>query len=66
MAHATTDLTHVRQGVPRPPLESGDNGGHTGQLCMDVDGQHFRVRTGTFSTQWRPDTPSHRHLTVVW
>ena len=33
---------------------------------MDVDGQRFRVRTAQFSTQWLPDTPSNRHLTVVW
>ena len=66
MAHDTTDLTQVRQGVPRPPLDSGDNGGHPGQLCMDVDGQHFRVRTAWCSTQWLPDTPSNRHLTLVW
>jgi transposase-like protein len=66
MVHDTTALTQVRQGVPRPPPELGDNGGPPGQLCIDVDGQRFRVRTARFSTQWLPDTPSNRHLTVVW
>jgi hypothetical protein len=33
---------------------------------VEVDDQRFRVRTARFSTQWLPDTPSHRHLTVVW
>jgi transposase-like protein len=31
-----------------------------------VDGQRFRVWTAWFTTQWLPDTPSNRHLTVVW
>ena len=33
---------------------------------VEVDGSHFRVRTAQFSTQWLPDTPSNRHLTLVW
>jgi hypothetical protein len=33
---------------------------------MEVDGQRFRVRAPRFSTQWLPDTPSHRRMTVVW
>jgi len=33
---------------------------------VEVDGQRFRVRTARCSTQWLPDTPSNRHLTLVW
>jgi hypothetical protein len=33
---------------------------------VEVDGQRFRVQTPRVSTQWLPDTPSNRHLTVVW
>jgi len=31
-----------------------------------VDGPRFRVRTAKFATRWRPETPSHRHLPLVW
>jgi hypothetical protein len=31
-----------------------------------VAGQRVRVQTPRFSTQWLPDTPGNRHLTVVW
>ena len=51
MAHDTTLPAPVR-ALPPPSVE--------------VDGQHFRVRTARCSTQWLPDTPSHRHLTLVW
>jgi transposase-like protein len=34
--------------------------------CVEVEGPRFRVRTSRVSTQWLPDTPSNRHLTVVW
>jgi hypothetical protein len=33
---------------------------------VDGDGPRFRVQTTRVSTQWLPDTPSNRHLTVVW
>jgi hypothetical protein len=33
---------------------------------VEVDGQRFRVRTARCSTPWLPDTPSNRHLTLVW
>jgi hypothetical protein len=33
---------------------------------VEVDGQRFRVQSARFSTQWLPDTPSHRHLTLGW
>jgi transposase-like protein len=33
---------------------------------VEEDGQRFRVQTPRVSTQWLPDTPSNRHLTVVW
>ena len=52
MAHDTTLAVEQGDG-PAPPR-------------VAVDGPRFRVRTATFSTQWLPDTPSNRHLTVVW
>ena len=52
MAHDTT--LAVEQGDGPAPLR------------VEVDGPRFRVRTAKFSTQWLPDTPSNRHLTVVW
>ncbi|MGH8066350.1 MAG: hypothetical protein ACRERE_14165 [Candidatus Entotheonellia bacterium] len=33
---------------------------------LEVEGQRFRVWTSRVATQWLPDTPSNRHLTVVW
>lgn len=45
---------------------AADQGRGTGRLRVDVDGQRFRVRTPEVSTQWLLDTPSNRHLTVVW
>jgi len=52
MAHDTT--LSVEQGDdPAPPR-------------VEVDGPRFRVRTARFATQWLPDTPSNRHLMVVW
>ncbi|MBI3328539.1 MAG: hypothetical protein HYZ81_17790 [Nitrospinae bacterium] len=52
MAHDTT--LAVEQGdAPAPPR-------------VEVDGPRFRVRTAPCATQWLPDTPSHRHLTLVW
>ena len=44
-------------------VEPGDG---PAPLRVEVDGPRFRVRTAKFSTQWLPDTPSNRHLTVVW
>jgi len=52
MAHDTTVAVEQGDG-PAPPR-------------VEVDGPRFRVRTAKFSTQWLPDTPSNRHLTVVW
>jgi len=52
MAHDTTVTVEQGDG-PAPPR-------------VEVDGPRFRVRTAKFSTQWLPDTPSNRHLTVVW
>src|SRR6266852_798888 len=52
MPHDTT--LAVEQGAdPAPPR-------------VEVDGSRFRVRTAQLSTQWLPDTPSNRHLTLVW
>jgi transposase-like protein len=33
---------------------------------VEVEGQRFRVRTPQLATQWLPDTPGNRHMTVVW
>jgi transposase-like protein len=33
---------------------------------VEVEGPRFRVRSAMCSTQWLPDTPSNRHLTLVW
>jgi hypothetical protein len=52
MADDTTILVGQGQGPEWPSVE--------------VAGPRFRVRTPRFSTQWLPDTPSHRHMTVVW
>jgi hypothetical protein len=51
MTHDTT--LAVEQGDAPVPLR------------VEADGSRFRVRTAQFSTQWLPDTPSHRHLTLV-
>jgi hypothetical protein len=66
MAHDTTGLTQVRAVIPRPPRAAVAPAQGLGGPCVDVDGQRFRVRTPRFATQWLPDTPSNRHLTVVW
>lgn len=52
MAHDTTRAVEPGDG-PAPPR-------------VEVDGPRFRVRTAQCSTQWLSDTPSNRHLTVVW
>ena len=66
MTDDTTLPTHVRQGLPSPSGESLDPGHNTGRRIVDVDGQRFRVRTAGCCTPWLPETPSHRHLTLVW
>jgi transposase-like protein len=52
MAHDTT-LAVAQGDDPAPPR-------------VEVEGPRFRVRTATFSTPWLPDTPSNRHLALVW
>ena len=37
-----------------------------GGLSVEVNDQRFRVHTPRFATQWLPDMPSNRHLTLVW
>ena len=66
MAHHTTLPAPKREGIARPPGGSLDPGQGTGGLSVERDGQRCRVQTATFSTQWLPDTPSNRHLTIVW
>jgi transposase-like protein len=66
MTHGTTLPGPMCKGSPRPACEAIDTGHNTGQLRVEVDSQRFRVRTPRVSTQWLPDTPSNRHLTVVW
>ena len=45
---------------------TGDRGRDRGRLRVEVEGWRFRVLTPEISTRWLPDTPSNRHLTVVW
>jgi len=45
---------------------SADSEPDTGRPGVEVAGPRFRVRTPKVATQWLPDTPSHRHLMVVW
>ncbi len=52
--------------MPRPPRASLDHGQGPAGPSVEVDGQRFRVRTARCSTQWLPDTPSNRPLTLVW
>jgi transposase-like protein len=66
MAHRTTLPTHVHTAVCSPPRVSVAPQPGTGGPSVDVEGQRFRVRTAKVSTQWLPDTPSNRHLAVVW
>jgi hypothetical protein len=66
MVHGTTLPTSVRNGLPSPPHKSLDQGHSPERPSVEVDGRRFRVRTARFSTQWLPDTPSNRHLMVVW
>jgi transposase-like protein len=66
MAHGTTLPAPVREVIPRSPRALVDPGQEPGGLRVEVDGQRFRVQSARFSTQWLPDTPSNRHLTLVW
>ena len=52
MVHDTTSSVDLEQATEGPSVE--------------VEGQRFRVHTPRFATQWLPDTPSNRHLTLVW
>jgi transposase-like protein len=66
MAHRTPIPVQGGTGVPSPACEARETGHSTGRLRVEVDGQRFRVQTPRVATQWLPDTPSNRHLTVVW
>jgi hypothetical protein len=52
MTYDTTRSADLEQDMGRPDVE--------------VAGPRFRVWTSKFATQWLPDTPSNRPLTVVW
>jgi hypothetical protein len=66
MSHGTTTPAPMRNEILRPPHESSAQGYDTGRLSVEVAGQRFRVRTPQLATQWLPDTPGNRHMTVVW
>src|SRR3989442_6752723 len=66
MDHDTTLPAPVRSALPSPARTAVDPRPGTGGPSVDVDGRRFRVRTPKVSTQWLPDTPSNRHLAVVW
>jgi transposase-like protein len=66
MNHGTTTPAHMRNELRRPPHESSAQGSDRGRLSVEVEGQRFRVRTPQLATQWLPDTPGNRHMTVVW
>ena len=66
MAHGTTLPAPVREVMPHSPRALVDPGQEPGGLRGEVDGPRFRVQSARVSTQWLPDTPSNRHLTVVW
>lgn len=66
MAHPTTLPVPKRAGIAPLPGGSLDPGQDTGGLSVARDGQRFRGQPATFSTPWLPDTPSNRHLTIVW
>jgi len=52
--------------MPHDTTVAVEQGDDPAPLGVEVDGSRFRVRTAQFSTQWLPDTPSNRHLTLVW
>src|SRR5262244_2247411 len=66
MAPGTTLPAPVRAVMPRSPRALVDPGQEPRGLRVEVYGQRFRVQSARFSTQWLPDTPRNRHLTVVW
>ena len=66
MIHGTTPPAHVSNGIPSSPRASLDPRSGTRGPRVEVASRRFRVRTPWFSTQWLPDTPSNRHVTVVW
>ena len=66
MARGTTLPAPVRAVMPHSRRALVAPGREPGGLRVDGDGQRFRVQSARVSTQWLPDTPSNRHLTVVW
>ena len=66
MAHGTTLPAHTCTEIPSPPGVASDHGSGSGGPSGEVEGQRLRVHTSRLATPWLPDTPSHRHLTLVW
>ena len=66
MAPGTTLPASVREGIPRSPRALVDPGQEPRGFRVEGDGQRFRGQRARCSTQWLPETPSHRHRTVVW
>ena len=66
MDHGTMMPAPEHEEITGPPRASESTRHGTGRLSIAVDGQRFRVQTASFATQWLPDTPSNRHLAVVW
>ncbi len=52
--------------MPHDTTLAVDQGNAPAPLRLETDGVRFRVRTAQCATQWLPDTPSNRHLTLVW
>ena len=66
MHHGTTTPAPMDNALLRPPHESSVHRYDTGRLSVEVEGQRLRVRPPQCATQWLPDTPSNRHLTLGW
>src|SRR6516164_2230366 len=66
MSHGTTTPAHMCNELLRPLPASSVQRYDTGRLSVEVEGQRFRVRPPQLATQWLPDTPGNRHMTVVW
>jgi transposase-like protein len=66
MEYGTMMPAPAHEVITGSPHASGSTKHGAERLSVEVDGQRFRVQTASFATQWLPDTPSNRHLAVVW